>query len=402
MKIGHFDIPKPDLDKAASFSDRTTYLYTHYSSLLKQDGVCAHVLAMLSDDARVQALDGKMISSGGIAIPFRLETLAMWLLWAINEYGQDKANKYLNTFLDAEKVPVIDTLWVLGIEVDRTLILKYDYHIVPAGEMLDSKEKDHYLSEVRIMSDRMSRPKAAIIHTCNLVKIRENKKNDSLDMTGDNEYWDSSRHLEKIALLLNILEGVTCIPYLSTSYTMPNMPLGMFGTSWGGIPHHDIFGYRSSKISETIEKDINDLMDAFNKLQPNDQAKIGRILSRLSQAKRREQIEDKILDLCIALEMALLGDNKNNDQLALSFRLRGSWLIGKEKDERQNVYRQLRDIYTYRGQVAHSGVLCKNIPEEIEIVRRQFPAYSSLAENIIRRLIISGCPDWTKLILDSI
>ncbi|MBT6226935.1 MAG: hypothetical protein HOI47_09790 [Candidatus Scalindua sp.] len=299
-------------------------------------------------------------------------------------------------------MPVVNALWILGIEVDKTLVLNHNYQIVPAEEMLDSEEKELYLSQVRAISDRMPRPKAAIIYTCNITKTKDSSNNFALDRAANKEYYDSSRHLEKIALLLNILEGVTCIPYLSTSYSMPNMPLGIFGSSWGGIPHHDIFGNRSSRLSETILKDINDVIDAFNKLQSNDQAKIGRILSRLSQAKRREQIEDKILDLGIALEMALLEDNKNNDQLSLSFRLRGCWLIGEEREERQIVYRQLKEIYNYRSQVAHSGVLCKNITERINVVSEKFPEYSSLAEKIIHKLIINGCPDWTKLILDSI
>jgi hypothetical protein len=75
------------------------------------------------------------------------------------------------------------------------------------------------------------------------------------------------------------------------------------------------------------------------------------VLSRPSQAKQRDQIEDKILDLGISLEMALLEDNKNNDQLSLSFGLRGSWLIAADYEERQLIYRQLREMYDFRSQV---------------------------------------------------
>ena len=225
------------------------------------------------------------------------------------------------------------------------------------------------------------------------------------EIENDKEFWDSSRHLDEIALLLNSLDGVSCIPYFSTSYNLPDMPIGMFGGSGGGSPVYDIFGYRSSKLSEAMKDDINNLIDAFCKLSLNDKARIGRILSCLSQAKRRNQIEDKIFDLGIAIEMALLEDNKNNDQLSLSFRLRGSWLIGKEKKERQNIYRQLRDIYNfynYRSQVAHSGILCGNDPAKINIVREHFQEYSLLAEKIIRHLILNGHPNWTELILAAI
>ena len=125
-----------------------------------------------------------------------------------------------------------------------------------------------------------------------------------------------------------------------------------------------------------------------------------RILSRLSQAKRRSQIEDKILDLGICLEMALLGDNKNLDQLSLSFRLRGSWLIGLDKNDRKKVYTLLKEIYNYRSQVAHSGILTKNRPEKINAIREKFNEYSIIAERIIYLLITNGRPNWANLILD--
>lgn len=129
---------------------------------------------------------------------------------------------------------------------------------------------------------------------------------------------------------------------------------------------------------------------------------MSRVLSRLSQAKRREQIEDKILDLGIALEMALLEDNKNNDQLSLSFRLRGSWLIASDYEERQLIYHQLRDIYNFRSQVAHSGALCGNDAERIRAVRESFQEYALLAERIVRQLIYKTNPDWLSVILGAI
>jgi len=149
-------------------------------------------------------------------------------------------------------------------------------------------------------------------------------------------------------------------------------------------------------------KEIDGLINSFLALSSsNEQKKFGRILSRISQAKRRNQIEDKILDLGISLEMALLDDNSNNHQLSLSFRLRGSKLVAKSNEERLIIYRQLRDIYNYRSQVAHSGVLCGGDYDKIKEVRDNYSGYMSVAECIIKKLICDGKPDWTKLILDS-
>jgi len=97
--------------------------------------------------------------------------------------------------------------------------------------------------------------------------------------------------------------------------------------------------------------------------------------------------------------MVLLEDIKNNDQLSLSFRLRGSWLIGKNSNEREIVYKKLKDIYNYRSQVAHSGMLCGNDMVKINKVRDNFENYCAIAEKIIRKIIFEKKPDWSKLIL---
>jgi hypothetical protein len=399
METGHLNIPKLELDRVAFVHDIQTRLYLLYSKLIENEDIGTQVLAMLGDDPRVQALDGKMISRGSGAVRFELKTLAMWFLWAVNEYGQDAAEKNLNTFLDSEQIPVVNTLWVLGIEVDRTLELEHDYRIVPIKEMPDSRDKEQYLRHgISAFVHGTPMPEAAITCTCHVTKIT-GSDDPAQEIEKDKAFWDSTRYLGEIALLLNALDGVSCIPYFSTSYALPDMPIGMFGGSGGGAPLYDIFGDNFVKLSEDVKSDLNGLLAAFAKFTPNEKARISRILSRLSQAKRRNQIEDKILDLGIALEMAILEDNKNIDQLSLSFRLRGSWLIGREKEDRQDIFRKLKDIYNYRSQVAHSGILCGNDPEQMNAVRERFQEYCLLAEKIVRHLILNGRPDWTRLIL---
>lgn len=402
MDIGHLNIPKPEMEKVAFVHDIQTRLYLQYSRLIENEGPGAKVLKALEEDPRVQALNGHMISRGSSASRFEIKTLAMWFLWAINEYGHEVAEYNLNRFLNPETVPVINTLWVLGIEVDKPIELENGVRIISIEEMPDSRDKEQYLKdEFGVLVHRMPKPKAAITYTCDITKAsRDDGFSEAQEK--DKQFWDSSRLLNDVALLLNAIDGISCIPYFSTSYTLPEMPIGMFGGSGGGSPLHDIFGYRSSKLAASNASEINRLLSAFSALSSSNKTRMSRVLSRLSQAKRRDQIEDKILDLSIALEMALLEDNKNNDQLSLSFRLRGSWLIGADHEERQLIYRQLRDIYNYRSQVAHSGALCGNDTEKINTVRENFQEYALLAERIIRQLIYMNNPDWTKLILGAI
>jgi hypothetical protein len=218
----------------------------------------------------------------------------------------------------------------------------------------------------------------------------------------DQETGKVSRRLHDIALLLNAVNGISCLPYYSTSYADPTAPFGPFAGSGGGSPVYDVLASGSTKLPGGSKALIDTLLTKYGELDDAERTRIQRILSRLSQAKRRHQIEDKILDLGIALEMLLLEDNRNNDQLSLSFRLRGSWVTAKSPEDRVERYRQLKEIYLYRSQVAHGGVLCEGKAEKIERLRESFSEYQSLAEDICQKLIIEGQPDWNRLVLGAI
>jgi uncharacterized LabA/DUF88 family protein len=200
---------------------------------------------------------------------------------------------------------------------------------------------------------------------------------------------------------LNALNGICCLPHYSTSYVAPITPLGPFG-SGGGSLSYDVFTYESAKLPSESKASIDTLLAKYDELSDLERARIQRILNRLSQAKRRAQIEDKILDLGIALEMLLLEDTPYYDQLALSFRLRGSWLLGKSPEDRVKKYQQLKEIYEYRSQVAHSGVLCKGVAAKMQSVRQSFSEYQSIAEDICQKIIKEGKPDWSRLVLGTI
>jgi hypothetical protein len=108
------------------------------------------------------------------------------------------------------------------------------------------------------------------------------------------------------------------------------------------------------------------------------------------------------MDLGIALEMLLLKDNTNREQLSLSFRLRGAWLVSGTPEERHKNYQLLKELYNYRSQVAHSGLLESGNAQKIEKVRNQFPEYQALAEKISRRLLNNPQVNWEDLVVGGV
>jgi len=397
MKFENINVPEPDCTRFPYPFSKSNCFFSHYAMLIRKPYYLEKVLNIIRKDPRVIELEGLYLSDiavGGSGEEFDPEKLSIWFLWAINEFGQEVAVSHLNNYLDSFEVPVINSLWILGVEVDEPIALSNNLSLVPISEMPDSFEKENFQKIDGFLQNYHSLPVAAITKEIMVTKAGKEE-----DLETDASYQESTELLYNVALVINAIEGISCIPYFHTTYALPIVPYAFFLGTGGSSSGHDIIGNATSKVTYEQAEEIDDLINSFIALSSNEQKKFGRILSRISQAKRRNQIEDKILDLGISLEMALL-DNSNNHQLSLSFRLRGSKFAAKSNEERLIIYRQLKDIYNYRSQVAHSGVLCGGDHDKIKEVRDNYSGYMSVAEYIIKKLICDGKPDWTKLILD--
>ncbi len=401
MNLGELDIPKIKVEPFLFINDYQTRLFIQYFDIIENTEFGKSLVQILKKDKKVISLSDKMISWGNSAQKFEAKTLAMWYIWSANEFGKETADQYLHGFLESEEIKVINTLWITGIELDKSIELNGGYIIRPIKSMPDSRDKEFFLNpKFQSWPHPSPQPRAAITKACNVKKIvneHDPIENQSLNI----EFWNAQRMLYTISLILNVLDDVSCLGYYSTSYPSKETPFGPFVGSGGGSSIYDVIGHSLTKIIDEDRFIINDLIYSYESLSDKEKDRMQRILFRLSQAKRRDQIADKILDLGISMEMLLLQDNPNNEQLSLSFRLRGSWLLGNSPKEREKIYKQLKDIYKYRSQVAHSGVLCKGNPAKIENIGKKFPMYQSLAENICYKIIKEGNPDWSKIILDA-
>lgn len=100
------------------------------------------VVSCLSQDSRVQELEGKFLSKGGHSSLFDVTHLACWYLWYANECGGEKeAIEALNSFLGAEKVPILHVLFLQGLVVQESIRLKDGYEIIPLEKLPNSPLK---------------------------------------------------------------------------------------------------------------------------------------------------------------------------------------------------------------------------------------------------------------------
>ena len=142
---------------------------------------------------------------------------------------------------------------------------------------------------------------------------------------------------------------------------------------------------------------VESLYRGINERIQSEQDVLWRIVQRLSQAKRRTRIEDKILDLGITMEMLLINE-RTTSELKYRFALRGSFLLTSTKKTRKEIFYDLKRFYDLRSAIAHSGVLSER---ESRLAMENIETYEEYVESICSYIILNGWPDWDTLILEN-
>ncbi|MBL0917894.1 MAG: hypothetical protein IBJ14_04265 [Hydrogenophaga sp.] len=392
---GHLGIPKIKLTQSFEINPLSSAAWRIYHPYLSTaDGRA--LLERLRGDERVAGLADAGISNGGGATRFDIDALALWWAWLANSSGIRRADECLEAWLDAEQVETIATLWVLGLDSNESFEITEGYWLTKLDDLPDSNDKATYWAL------QGNVPTTAPLPRCAITKRQKINKVWRLEPSGGGlaqDWSDLQRSLYDLAHVLNAVTGVLCVPYYQTSYNPPESPLGMFGGSGGGYPLYDVATHNVGKIGRGVCQTAAELFRAFKEKPENERGRLNLILGRLSQAKRRVHVEDALLDLGIALEMLLLDENKQAQQLALMFKLRGSWLLGTSASDRHQRWKLLSEIYDARSSVAHTGTLHDGKPQHLQRSRQRLPAYIGLAEEVVRKVILEGSPDWRSLVL---
>jgi hypothetical protein len=96
---------------------------------------------------------------------------------------------------------------------------------------------------------------------------------------------------------------------------------------------------------------------------------------RIQTAGTRKEKADALVDCVIGLE-ALLSTEDERTEIAYRFRVRGSVLLSKKRNERKKHLQVLKKLYSFRSQVVHGSDFAKeNLEENL-----------SLAENALRKV----------------
>ena len=141
-------------------------------------------------------------------------------------------------------------------------------------------------------------------------------------------------------------------------------------------------------LERTLE--LHGLLDGFTSLD------LG--IARWRRSKRATTIEDRLVELRIALESVLLPDDKGvvgekRHRLAT----RGAWLLGETLEQRKSYFRSLRDAYDFASSVLHAGRLRKKGEQARD--RAITEAQDICRVAILRIARDKTVPDWTDIVL---
>ncbi|MCP9237974.1 HEPN domain-containing protein [Lewinella sp. JB7] len=363
----------------------------HYKPFLLSD-IGNVIREKIADDKRFQDLvsDDRWILFGSLNLQSYVMSVAEWYIYSCNEFGFEFTDQKLDEYFERDQNTAERILWVTGIELKDTLHITDSIKIVPIKDMPITDDKIFYDSYPQMDMPFYQFPKAAIVGSYTYPKTR--KENEEVKYEGTSKF-----ELLMVAYAISLIDDIVCAPYLMTNYLigLPSLVTGGGGTYYKEFHFND-------NISEIDGSQLKIIQICYNRLiniEANFRENMISSIRRLMLSKCASDAKDKILDMCIALEMLLLNDNNNSVQLSLSFRLRGALLLGESNKEREDVYATLKQIYSIRSKIAHSGIL-SNKAAEIERIHKNQNKYIILAAKIIKKILLDGFPDWNRLLLN--
>ena len=358
---------------------------------------------VLSELASVKEIVGKNLNLGVMNSTFQVDVIAQALVSKALDNGVKFAVDSLFEFLDQNYNPCVEVILLRGIKVSGTFEL-FDSVFISRPEDVPSETLKRFIKEFPEKSrphGYMS-PTSPVDYTApvglpdsvlfRLSKVRP-KFLQVMDLKSQKFDIEDIMFLTKVSELLSVV--FPKIPINRRGYL--ELQEGAF--LQGFTPRNYMAAYREAGSGACYNAGIEELellrklLSAYFDLSANLRKKFEVPIHRLNEAIRHDSPVDQAIDLGIALESLLLSDQGDKVQLALQFRLRGAWLLGRDVKTRQDIYRRLRDLYNYRSSAVHSGRLDNSATQE------KLVAGFQLCADAIKALIFAKSVNWDDIVL---
>lgn len=378
------------------------------------------LLSLLKDSAEIARFDNSVFRCGYQYSSVSLDSLMNWLLKTAMEQPNNGADAValLHRFLSSDCTPTLQIVLMQGIGLVKPVQLSNTLHLVPAHEVPSSefrRELDQRRNRLNYDDGFVKAPWESFL-TQNTwpsaALVRHIASQGTLFPQGPPE--DMGKHIppfvdpspdeiEDVVALITLFASSSPVRLCEWMELEDGVPLKGY---LGGFLGQHLYEALNRQMMLLTEDDLNtlpELLDKFGKLPPKLRRMLRLSLTRLASSRRRHTLTDRAIDLGIAFEPLLLGEQKSDDGIAFPFRLRGAYLLGAAEVERRKHYMKLlNDLYTLRSRAVHGSELLTDKEKRAG----KFLPLAILEEGTaacveaIRKLIDLGdVPDWNELIL---
>lgn len=315
------------------------------------------------------------------------KALSYWLVNRGREVGPVEAVENLKRYVVDEKIPFVEVLALVGIEVSEGVDLGRGIRLVPFDGVPKSAQKIYFGSGGMYLG----RPAATAALVCTSVLPKHHGEDPLPGYPADRrrELVDAWRILTLVG---------PCAPVQLASWATPEawVPRNLF------ITGHSIGGSEIGPTKETVlsadkfayAREIHELYAGLSKEMKRP---IRIPLERLNQAIRRLELGDAAIDLGISFESLFLSDREpDRGELGFTLRIRVARYLKSSEQERRELARLVQRIYKIRSTAVHTG---ETLAEVDGIPSKQLleQGYEVMA-NSIDKLIRKGIPDWPSII----
>ena len=173
------------------------------------------------------------------------------------------------------------------------------------------------------------------------------------------------------------------LPYFHTDSSVGR------GTSQALFP---LLDSRHTSIPRPINNaELMELMGKYAALPEKTQHILNLALRRLRDSTEIKGIEDKVIDICIALEALFMEEGEYGKQRKIISR-RGSWYFADSHPERAQTRILLKEFYRYRNRIVHGRIPENLTPKENEVRVKQLADVENVVRVSLKTMISEGRP----------
>ena len=336
-----------------------------------------------------------------------VESFANGLVQVAAIIGDDKAMQLLANWKSGDSVQFRTSTFINGLALNTRLSPREDIEIIPLSltmSELPRLPKHNHLSAqdylgLTVLSLAMSaspalfRPKPGT-YEANVLSYTE--KGVNIDFVCDALSLQTNCYVSQSFMWIEYEEAA---PFsLKDRRTWSSGENSVERTRWKRVilnPQGGVMSLERADDVLIVSLDESDVMHTIEALQSADK-KLRIAVNRWKRSKRpNAQLEDRYIDLRIALETLYLKDfvNENSGEMRFRLSLFGAWHLGTNLNERRSIRKSLRNSYDTASAIVHSGEVPRN--RQLNLAAAQ-----DLCRQGILKLLSEGAPeDWGDLIL---